>query len=260
MRNVRARPAGLAAHIAAQQHGVITAAQLSRAGLSRAAVVRWTRAGRLHRLYRAVYAVGHPNLSSAGRWIAAVLACGDGAVLSHESAAALWNISPRCPSTVHVTVPSHNGRGRREGIRLHRSATLTPEDVTRRRNIPVTTHARTLRDLGYGPERTRSDLERRFLRLCRRHGIPKPEVNARVGAYEVDFLWREARLVVEVDGYRYHANLAAFESDRSRDRDLKGRGIDVLRFTDRELARDSRPVALSLLANLRRRLRDRDRR
>ena len=74
----------------------------------------------------------------------------------------------------------------------------------------------------------------------------------------VDFLWREASLVVEVDSYRYHADRATFASDRSRDRDLKGRGIDVLRFTDRELANDSRAVALSVLAHLRRRLRDRD--
>jgi len=83
-------------------------------------------------------------------------------------------------------------------------------------------------------------------------------VNVSVGAYTVDFLWRDARLVVEVDSYRYHADRVTFESDRSRDRDLKGRGIDVLRFTDRDLARDDRAVALSILAHLRRRLRDRD--
>jgi very-short-patch-repair endonuclease len=253
MRELRARRARVAAQIAANQHGVVSAAQLARAGLSPDAIKRWVQAGRLHRLYRAVYAVGHTNLSAEGHWLAAVLACGEGAVLSHESAAALWGISPRCPSIVHVTVPSHNGRRKRKGIRLHRSATLDSADVTRRRNIPVTTHERTLRDLGYGPEPTRSDLERLFLRICRRNGIPEPEVNVRVGAYTVDFLWRDAGVVVEVDSYRYHADRATFESDRSRDRDLKGRGIDVLRFTDRELARDSRPVTVSLLAHLRRR-------
>jgi len=251
MRKFRARRAGMAADIAARQHGVVTATQLTRAGLSPTAITRWTGAGRLHRLYRGVYAVGHTHLTIEGRWLAAVLACGEGAALSHESAATLWGISPRCPSIVHVTVPTHNGRRRREGIRIHRSATLASTETTRRRNIPVTTHARTLRDLGYGPEPTRSDLERLFLRLCRRHRIPKPEVNVKLGPYTVDFLWREADLVVEVDSYRYHANRRTFESDRARDRDLKGRGIDVLRFADRELAHDDRAVAHSLLAHLR---------
>lgn len=256
MPEVRARPAQVIADIAARQHGVVSTGQLRWAGLSRSAISDWAQAGRLHRLYRAVYAVGHTNLSAEGRWLAAVLTCGEGAVLSHQSAAALWGISPRCPPTVHVTVPSHNGRRKRDGIRLHRSATLTPADVTRRRNIPVTTHARTLSDLGYGPEPTRSDLERLFLRICRRHGVPRPEVNARIGAYRVDFLWREVGLVVEVDSYRYHANRATFESDRARDRDLKRRGIDVLRFADREFASDAGAVARSVLAHLDRRRRE----
>jgi very-short-patch-repair endonuclease len=256
MRNVRARPAEVVADIAAHQHGVVSAAQLYGAGLSRAAITRWAQAGRLHRLHRGVYAVGHARVALEGRWLAAVLACGEGAVLSHESAATLWGISPRCPSIVHVTVPTQNGRRRRTGIRMHRSATLTSTEATRRRNIPVTTHARTLRDLGYGPEPTRSDLERLFLRLCRRYRIPKPEVNVKLGPYTVDFLWREANLVVEVDGYRYHADRQTFESDRARDRDLKGRGINVLRFADRELAGDGRAVARSLRGHLHGRLRN----
>ena len=190
-----------------------------------------------------------------GRWVAAVLTCGDGAVLSHESAAALWGISPRSPSLVHVTVPGYGGRARRAGVRIHRSATLTSADTTRRHNIPVTTHARTLSDLGYGREPTRSDLERLFLRLCRRFRIPKPEVNVKLGPYSVDFLWRDAGLVVEVDGYRYHADRETFEADRARDRDLKSRGVDVLRFADRELANNDRAVALSVRAHLKRRSR-----
>ncbi|MGH2990028.1 MAG: type IV toxin-antitoxin system AbiEi family antitoxin domain-containing protein [Solirubrobacterales bacterium] len=254
MRKVLARPAGVVAGIAARQHGVVSAAQLSWAGLSPAAITRWAQAGRLHRLHRGVYAVGHSHVTVEGRWIGAVFACGEGAVLSHQSAAALGRISPRSPPLVHVTVPTYGGRARREGIRIHRSTTLTSADTARRRNIPVTAYARTLRDLGYGPEPTRSDLERLFLRLCRRHGIPKPEVNTRLGAHTVDFLWREAGLVVEVDGYRYHSDREAFESDRARDRDLKSR-IDVLRFADRELATDGRAVARSLRAHLGRRLR-----
>ena len=174
-------------------------------------------------------------------------------MLSHESAAALWKLSPRCPPLAHVTVPGTTGRRRRKGIVLHRSSTLTPRETTRRWSIPVTTQARTLRDLGWGTERTRSDLERLFLRICRQHGLPKPEVNVRIGPYEVDFLWRAERLIVEVDGWKYHSNRRAFEADRARDRELARRGFLVLRFTDRELSRDPNAVATSLRAHLRRR-------
>ena len=76
----------------------------------------------------------------------------------------------------------------------------------------------------------------------------------RIGPYVIDFLWREAALAVEVDGYRYHADRQTFESDRARDRDLKCRGIDVLRFADRELAGDDHAVARSVWAHLSRRL------
>jgi very-short-patch-repair endonuclease len=136
---------------------------------------------------------------------------------------------------IDVTVPGTNGRARRKGIVLHRSTTLAPADTTLRHNIPVTTQARTLRDLRWGADRTRSDLERLFLRICREHGIPKPEANVRIGPYEVDFLWRAERLVVEVDGWKYHSSRHAFEADRARDRDLGRRGFVVMRFVDREL-------------------------
>ncbi len=91
-------------------------------------------------------------------------------------------------------VPGSGGRRTRHGIVVHRSTTLTPEDTTIHRGIPVTTVARTLRDLGYR-ERTRSDLERLFLSLCRKRGIRKPEANVEIGPYEVDFLWRAERLI-----------------------------------------------------------------
>ena len=182
--------------------------------------------------------------------MAAVVACGKEAFLSHQSAAALWGISPTSPSFVHVTVPGSNGRRKRPGIIVHRSTTLTPAETTRRKGIPVTTHARTLRDLRYGPEPTRSGLERAFLRLCREHGIPKPEVNVRIGRHAVDFLWRKERLVVETDSYRYHSDRVAFGADRARDHKLKLRGFEVLRFTDRELSAEPLAVVASLQAHL----------
>jgi very-short-patch-repair endonuclease len=251
MRHKLAKPDRTVAEIAARQHGVVNRKQLSWAGLSPKAISRRVQAGRLHRLYRGVYAVGHTNLSREGRWLAAVFACGEGAVLSHENAAHLLGISPTSPSTIHVTVPATSGRTKRRGIRLHYSTTLTPADTTQRHNIPVTTHARTLADLGYGTERTRSDLERLFLRICREHGIPKPEVNVKIGSYTVDFLWRQAGLVVEVDGYRYHSDRATFRSDRARDRELGRRGLEVLRFADEEVGEEPDAVADSVLTGLR---------
>jgi very-short-patch-repair endonuclease len=252
MRHKLAKPDRTVAEIAARQHGVVRFDQFVWAGLSPKGITRRTRSGRLHRLYRGVYAVGHTNLSREGRWLAAVFACGDGAVLSHASAAHLWGISPKSPSTIHITVPVPNGRAKRPGIRLHRSSTLSPRETTQRRGIPVTTPARTLRDLGYGTERTRSDLERLFLRICREHGIPKPEVNVKIGSYRVDFLWRAQSLVVEVDGYRYHSDRAAFRSDRARDRELDHRGLTVHRFADEEFDEPG-AVAACLRARLSRR-------
>ncbi|HEX6115972.1 MAG TPA: DUF559 domain-containing protein [Solirubrobacterales bacterium] len=243
------------AEIAARQHGVVTIEQLLWAGLSHSSVRRRVRAGLLHRLYRGVYAVGHTDLSREGRWLAAVLACGPEAALSHASAAHLWSLAPKSPQWAHVTVPGDGGRAKREGIVLHRSTTLRPTDVTRRRNIPVTTPARTRRDMGWSAERTRSDLERRFLRLLRAHDLPIPAVNARIGPYTVDFLWRSERLVVELDGYAYHSDRHTFTRDRARDRELARRGFTVLRVADDELASDAPAVARSLISLLRERRR-----
>ena len=95
-------------------------------------------------------------------------------------------------------------------------------------------------------DRTRSELEREFLQLCRRHGLPTPEVNVRLGRHLVDFLWREERLVVETDGYRYHRSRQAFEDDRSRDLDLRSRGYDVLRFSYRQVVGEPERVAVAV--------------
>ena len=249
------------ASIAARQHGLITTAQLVRVGLGSSGISRRTRAGRLHRVHQGVHAVGHPGLSREGRWLAAVLACGKTAVLSHRSAAELWGMLPSTDGPVHVTVPGSHGRKPRTDTRLHRSSTLAPSACTRRQGIPLTTPGRTLDDLrgALAPvqvrralrqaevlrlplpadserDATRSELERRFLALCRRHGVPNPEVNARLDGFLVDFLWRDRRLVVETDGWRYHRGRAAFEDDRARDLRLKVLGYDVLRLTERQLA------------------------
>ena len=135
------------ARIAFRQHGVVTFAQLRDAGLGVGAINLRVRNGRLHRLHRGVFAVGHGRLSIDGRWLAAVLALGDGAVLSHVSAAALWGILHSTSAYAHVTVPSTAGRARRRGIVVHRSRTLNDADVAEERGIAVTSVSRTLLDL-----------------------------------------------------------------------------------------------------------------
>ncbi len=154
--------------------------------------------------------------------------------------------------------------------------------VTCRKGIPVTTPARTIADIrGVVPERelrrairqadvlglphgeeqghdrTRSDLERDFLRICRRHGLPLPEVNVRVGGHLVDFLWRDSWLAVETDGYRYHRGRQAFRDDRRRDLDLRARGFEVLRLSEEQVGEEPERVAgilRDLLASARHRV------
>lgn len=155
--------------------------------------------------------------------MAAVLACGEGAVLSHTSAAELWGIRRhvRRPSAaggpgetgdVHITVPRTTGMRKRNGILLHRSSTLIARHCTRHDGIPMTIPTRTLSDLRpllspaqfaaalreaeflrlpidneFDSNRARTDLEQLMLAICRRHRLPTPEVNVRVDRYEVDF-------------------------------------------------------------------------
>jgi hypothetical protein len=133
------------AELAARQRGVVSLEQLRACGVGRGAVEKAVRAGRLHRLYRGVYAVGHAHLGREGRRLAAVLACGEGAVLSHRTGAAHWGLLETNQARVDVTAR----RGRREvaGIRLHWSRSLTPRDTTTHDGIPITSIARTLLDL-----------------------------------------------------------------------------------------------------------------
>ncbi len=218
--------------------------------------------------------------------MAAVLSYGPGAVLSHASAADHWGILRRTGGEadrsasgplslpVHVTV-SGNQRSR-TGIRAHRSRILFPGEVTRRAGIPVTTPSRTLADLRrtlpqpqfaaalrqaeylglpldqrLTPDQTRSELEARFLGLCRRHRLPGPQVNVQAGPFIADFLWPRHRLIVELDGYRAHGTRSAFEADRARDAELKLLGYEVVRFTWRQLTSEPSQVAHTLRALLR---------
>lgn len=158
---------GRLACLAARQHGVVTLTQLLTIGLDKSAIGRRVRAGRLHRIHRGVYAVGHTHLSQEGRFLAAVFAFGDRAVLSHMSAAVLWRLLEPRGRRIDVTVPGSGARRSRKAIIPHRSA-LPEHYVTIRHAIPVTTPARTIIDLAdHGRPRIveRSLDEAHFLRL-----------------------------------------------------------------------------------------------
>jgi very-short-patch-repair endonuclease/predicted transcriptional regulator of viral defense system len=280
------------ADLAARQQGVVARAQLVRVGLDPRAIDRRLEAGRLRRLHRGVYLVGH----AVGPWtreIAALLACGHGAVLSHWSAARLWSLLRR-DGAVDITIMDRAIDAKR-GVRIHRTTSLPKEEVRTRHGIPATSPARTvldlaaqasaheleraiaevyaqrlatrddfldllsrhpgrrgtrlLRDLVSGGETialTRSEAERRLLALVRRAGLPLPSTNARLHGYEVDFLWRFQRLIVEVDGFAFHSSPVAFERDRRRDAQLIAAGYRVLRLTWRQIVNEPEATLVRL--------------
>jgi hypothetical protein len=133
--------------LVARQHGVIARRQLLALGLSGGGIDHWVRNGRLVPVRRGAYALGHTELRREGFALAAVLSVGDGALLSHRSAARQWGLRPWSGAFVELTVRSHNGRLRRTDLRIHRSTELEDWEVTENIGIPITTPARTLLDL-----------------------------------------------------------------------------------------------------------------
>lgn len=236
--------------------------------------------------------------------MAAVLACGDGAVLSGRSAAALHGLRPDNRATVDVSSPRRSGR-ERKGIDAHSGHGLLARDITAVDGIPCTSIARTILDLAevlarrelervldraevlrtldmnaitdvldrsngrrgapilravlvehrVGSTLTVSELEERFLLICRQTCVRAPEVNAWVAladntGYRADFLWRGHRLIVETDGHAAHGTRRAFERDRERDQRLMRAGWRVVRFSYRQITREPERVAETLRALL----------
>jgi predicted transcriptional regulator of viral defense system len=143
---VDTRPDVRVARLAGEHWGVLSADELRASGLSYKEVEGRVRNGQLHPLHRGVYAVGHTNVPLEGRFLAAVKACGPHAVLSHFSAAVLYELFRWDDRHPEVTVPGTTTK-RHPGIRVHRSSVLEVDDTTRHKGIPVTTPARTLVDL-----------------------------------------------------------------------------------------------------------------
>jgi predicted transcriptional regulator of viral defense system len=150
--------------LAARQHGVVAFRQLLAAGASTSMIHRRVLSGHLIRLHRGVYAVGHERLRREGHWLAAVLAVGPGAVLSHRHAAALHGIRSVAASRIDVSTPADR-RATFGPIRVYGRRALHPDEIASIDGIPVTTVARTLLDLAglVGPrqlERAVSESER----------------------------------------------------------------------------------------------------
>jgi predicted transcriptional regulator of viral defense system len=156
--------------LATRQHGVVSTRQLAEIGYTRSSASKANKVGRLHRVHRGVYAVGHRQLTWEGRCMAAVLARRE-AVASHLSAAWLWGLLRTRPTTIHITVPV---KGSRSGLFVVHHTLLTDDDVRRRDRIPVTSLARTLLD--FAAEAGRARLENAFGRAENSGRFDLPEV------------------------------------------------------------------------------------
>ena len=288
-----AHPWRVVAEIAARQHAVIASWQLLEIEFAPKWIEYQVKVRRFHRIHQGVYSVGHRRINRRGYWMAAVLACGRTAFLSHRTAAALHGLLYPRDGWPHVTAPT-NGRRKRRRIVVHQA--LVPDaQRTIVDDIPTTTIPRVLLDLAHSrdpllsyaietadddglldfaaidelvgqkgikrlrqaiktyeptPHWTRSRLEKRFFRLCRRHGIPLPSVNQWIAGYEVDMVWREQRLIVEIDGAAHDKN-SARRKDPIRDTKLQLAGYRVFRVTDARLINDPDGVIADVTEALR---------
>jgi very-short-patch-repair endonuclease len=294
------------AAIAERQAGLVSIWQLREVGVSDSTVLREVAAGRLHPVFHGVYSVGHRYLTAHGRLLAATLACGEGTVVSHGTAAWLYGLSDWQPRQVDVIAPVEAGR-KIAGVKRRFVPVPGGREVWRRSGVPVTSPARTIVDCAGsnprgvaamieqasvqalldvpaidrvldGPRRRgtrhllrvlepwrryrpgikiRSRMEAKLLPRLTEAALPIPETNARLriggSTYEVDFLWRAEKLVVEADGGRFHDNPAAGSRDSERNHALAEAGFELPRLGWEDL-RD-RPEAM--MATLTRLLRKR---
>ena len=273
--------------MADRQYGHVTRQQLLELGLPSQTIARWVGNGRLITVHAGVYAVGHAQHSPHARAMAAVLACGPDAVLSHDSAAALWGIRT-WPPLPEVTAPHHR---RRPGIRSHTTTSLTGKDIRRHRNIRVTSPSRTILDIqsrltdkqltravnelrfqkhlkGTELERllqrskriaslidptqnpTRSGKEDDFVTFCKRHGLPTPRTNVMLFGHERDAVFEDEKVIVEIDTWDTHNSYKSFTSDRKRDGVAAEHGYLTVRLISELLAADPDGEAESLLRTL----------
>lgn len=258
------------AELAERQRGHVARWQLLDLGLGPDAIDYRIRTARLHRVYPGVYAVGHRRPHPIDRSMAAVLACGPEAVLSHGSAASLWGFFKRWDEPFEITI----SRDRRPNdIRVHHCH-LTPADKRRQLGIPVTSPARTVIDCAPrvrnlrrfvsdallspwltegqlsealaryprhpgatrvlaldNPGLTRSVLEDKFVAFCKRFGFV-PEVNVELDGRVLDAFFRNEGVIIELDSWRFHKDRGTFERDREKDAEAAANGLMTVRITD----------------------------
>jgi hypothetical protein len=274
--------------VAARQYGHVTRAQLLELGLAKRTISHRVATGKLIVVHAGVYAVDYPRREPVARACAAVLACGDGAVLSRSSAASLWGMSKRWEFPIEVTTRANRLR---PGIRIHRSSTLRRQDIRHQLGIRVTSPARTVLEIApslsekllaraindarrsghlhlgqldellarlprhpgarrirphleSGQAPTRSGWEDELTGFAARFGLPEPRLSTYVAGWEVDALFADQRLIVELDGWSFHRDKAAFETDRERDAATLAAGFATVRITwDRFHADGAREAA-----------------
>jgi hypothetical protein len=275
--------AALIGHLAGRQHGHVSRQQLLELGVPKRTITHRIAARDLVVVHAGVYALGHAGRSALARAQAAVLACGPEAALSHESALALWGLR-EWPFTPEVTAATRKAR---PGIHTHRSQILAGDvwtrfavrvthpvrticDIAPRRSdrqlVRLINEARLnkhltatnlsrllLRCPRLGPlidpqqHPTRSYLEDDFVTWIKQHHLPMPRINATLNGHEVDVLYEDQKLIIELDDWRYHQGRQAFNHDHARDAAHRAIGYDTIRYTGEQLT-DAEAV------NLRRRL------
>jgi len=256
------------ARLATRQEGVVGRLQLVAIGVDRGVITRRLNRRVYSAVHRGVYAVGHEALSFRARCIAALLAVGDDAALSHMTAAFLRRLTATEPPVIDVTTTGRRPRDRK-GIRIHEAAVRT----SRHEGLLVTTPEQTLHDLRHheeierltsealylhlidratapGAAPTRSELERAMRRLVRAARLPQPICQHPIGPYTADFYWPDNQLVAETDGYDGHGHRSAFEHDRARDAWLLANGYVVIRFTWAQITHEPSVVIARLAAVL----------
>jgi very-short-patch-repair endonuclease len=266
-----------------RQHGVICREQLLALGVAARTIQHWRARGWLHDLHRGVYAWGHRAVSWQGRCVAALLAGGEGAVISHAAAAVLHGLMS-ARATIDVMSP-HRRKGDAT-LRVHRGEPSVDE-ITEREGIRVTTIERTLFDLCdprlvteaiakrlttlaaltdfvdrkrgvpgvqrfarvTGLPQYRSKFERDFHRWLRQRGFPEPAPNKKVGRRTFDFVWPERGLIVETDG-PHHRTPQQMADDKRAAKEAARHGFRVLRVPEEGFARREDGVARRIWAAL----------
>lgn len=263
------------AEVAGAQRGLVHRSQLRDLGITRSSYSHRVAVGSLHHVLPSVLSVIDPLIEPWAAETAALLYAGDNAVLSHETAAALWELTA-IPSFVVITLIDRKLEGQPQ-LRQHRVKALDLRDLRHHQGFPVTSPARTLIDCATRPDIdellnearalklvtdaeiqaamarcprrtgvramralleaenetgfTRSRAERVLKRLVREAELERPIFNTHVEGVEADAYWPRLRLVVEVDGHRFHGHYQAFQRDRAKANKLVAAGYTVLRFT-----------------------------